>query len=50
MHPKFIITYADDVYKFENENEDGTLLYKTFGGDKINIKQEEIGVKYRIMS
>lgn len=49
MYPKFIINYADDVYTFVKENEDGTLLYKSLGSSKINIKPEEIGVKYRVM-
>jgi len=46
-YPKFIITFADDVYQFIKENKDGTLSYKTFGGGKLDIKPEEIGVKYR---
>jgi len=31
------------------ENNDGTLCYKTFGGGKLDIKHEDIGVKYRPM-
>jgi hypothetical protein len=49
-YPDLIITYSDDVYEFVQKNEDGTLLYKTFSGNKINIKVEEIGNKYRIMT
>jgi hypothetical protein len=49
-YPEYILTYADDVYKFIQENEDGTLLYKSFGNHNLNIKPDEIGVKYRIMT
>jgi len=49
MYPKFILTFADDVYQFVKDNNDGTLCYKTFGGGKLDIKPEDIGVRYRPM-